>query len=317
MTFKTPHFWYLSQERMPRLLRFFAPLGALYGWGTGLRQKSARPVDVGVPVLCVGNLVAGGSGKTPVALALLSLVKDAGLAKNPCFLTRGYGGTLTGPVFVSQHGYREVGDESLLLARAAPTIVAKDRVTGARLAVTSGHDLIIMDDGFQNPSLQKTGFVVVDGRTGFGNGYMIPFGPLREPVVTGLSRAKAVIKVGDGSSIHTSKPVIESHFDVTSPLTPGERVYGFCGLGQPDKFKRTLLDLGVDLAGFESFSDHHPYSHSDVQTLHAKAFAHKARLVTTEKDLCRLPSSENILIVKVKLVFKKPDVLLSLIRQTA
>ncbi len=251
MTFKTPAFWYQPWDQMPPLLHFLAPLGNLYGLAGNLRALITKPVRVSIPVICIGNLVAGGSGKTPVALSLLSLLKETGIAKNPCFLTRGYGGKLTGPVFVSQHKYDEVGDESLLLAKIAPTIVAKDRVAGARLAAYSGHDMIIMDDGYQNPSLYKNaGFVVVDGRTGFGNGYLIPFGPLREKIAEGLARARGIIKIGEGPSLHTGKPVIEAKFEITSDLTPGSRVLGFCGLGQPEKFKQTLIDMGIDLADF-------------------------------------------------------------------
>ena len=318
MTFKTPSFWYQPWDKMPPLLRFFTPLGNLYGMAGVLRGKFITPVKMGIPVICVGNLVAGGSGKTPTALALLVLLKEAGMTKIPCFLTRGYGGNLTGPVFVSQHSYREVGDEALLLAKAAPTIVAKDRIAGAHLALASGHDLIIMDDGFQNPALYKdASLVVVDGRLGFGNGFLIPFGPLREAVSSGLTRARAVIKVGEGPSIHTGKPVIGAKFQVTSDIAAGKRVLGFCGLGQPEKFRQTLFESGFEIADFISFSDHHPYSHADIQALHVKAFEMKAHLVTTEKDLCRLPSTENISIIKIKLVFDDAPALLALLREPA
>jgi tetraacyldisaccharide 4'-kinase len=316
MKFKTPDFWYQPWNQQSALVRFLAPLGNLYGFATQLRMKFCKPVTIGIPVVCVGNLVAGGSGKTPTSLALLALLKESGLTKNPCFLTRGYGGLLTGPVFVSQHQFSDVGDESLLLARAAPTIVAKDRVAGAQLAVSSGHDMIIMDDGFQNPSLYKNvSFIVVDGRTGFGNGYMIPFGPLREPVSSGLARARGIIKIGGDTSLHANKPVIAARLDAASDLPPGTCVFGFCGLGQPEKFRQTLLDMGMEVVGFESFADHHPYSHAELQTLHAKAATHKAHLVTTEKDLCRLPSAENIHIVKIKLVFDDAGKLISLVRE--
>lgn len=317
MKFKTPAFWYQPWEQQSALVRFLAPAGKLYGFTTQMRLKFGKPVNVGIPVICVGNLVAGGSGKTPTALALLALLKESGLTKNPCFLTRGYGGMLTGPVFVSQHKFNDVGDESLLLARAAPTIVAKNRINGALLAIASGHDMIIMDDGFQNPSLHKdASFIVVDGRTGFGNGYMLPFGPLREPVSSGLSRARGIIKIGGDTSLPINKPVISARLEATSDLTSGTRVFGFCGLGQPEKFRQTLLDMGMDVAGFEGFADHHPYTHAELQTLHAKATAHKAHLVTTEKDLCRLPSAENIHIVKIKLVFDDAEKLLSLVRES-
>lgn len=313
---KTPAFWYQPWDQTSKLLRFLAPLGNIYGWVTRMRITLTKPVAVGIPVICVGNLVAGGSGKTPTALALLSLLKNSGIAKNPCFLTRGYGGTLTGPVFVSQHSFHDVGDESLLLSKAAPTIVARHRVAGARLAESSGYDMIIMDDGYQNPSLHKNvSFVVVDGRTGFGNGYMIPFGPLREKISEGLARATALVKIGDGPSIHTGKPVMNAYLAPTSDLAAGERVYGFCGLGIPEKFKQTLVELGFDVAGFEIFPDHHPYSHEELQNLHAKAFEKKAKLITTEKDFCRLPSSENIHLVKIKLVFDDPEKILLLVQE--
>lgn len=312
---KTPSFWYQPRSQLSPLLHFIAPLGNIYAFAGRLRTYLTKPLDIGVPVICVGNLVAGGSGKTPTTLALLTLVKEAGLSKNPCFLTRGYGGSLTGPVFVSRHSFHDVGDEALLLARVAPTIVAKDRRAGARLAALSGHDLIVMDDGYQNPSLhKKVSLVVVDGRTGFGNGYMIPFGPLREPVTSGLARANAVIKIGEGVSPSVSKPVISAHLDIISDIKPGTRVLGFCGLGQPEKFRQTLLDLGIDLAGFESFPDHHPYSHEELQRLHEQAFEKRAQLVTTEKDFLRLPPTENISIVRIKLVFDDPKTLLSLIK---
>lgn len=315
MRFKTPAFWYQPPEQLPAFIRFLAPIGKLYGSATQIRLESTTPTTVSIPVICIGNLVAGGSGKTPTALAIMSLLKDFGIAKNPCFLTRGYGGTYTGPAFVSSHTFKQVGDEALLLARAAPTIVSQNRVAGANLAASSGHDMIIMDDGFQNPSLHKdASFIVVDGRTGFGNGYMIPIGPLREPVSEGLTRAQAIIKIGGNTELNVDKPVINARQDATCDLPRGTRVFGFCGLGQPEKFRQTLLDLDMDVAGFESFPDHHPYSHAEVQTLHAKAFENKAHLVTTEKDLCRLPSSENIHIVKIKLVFEDTDKLLSLLK---
>ena len=308
MTFKTPAFWYQPWDKLPPLVHRFAPIGNLYGYAGKLRARFAKPYKARMPVICVGNIVAGGSGKTPTALALMGLIKEHGLAKNPCFLTKGYGGRIEGPVFVSQQTYEEVGDESLLLARMAPVIVAKDRQKGAWLAEQSGHDLIIMDDGFQNPSLQKDiSFVVVDGKTGFGNGYLIPFGPLREKISVGLARAKAIIKIGGETSLHTATPVINARIDAACDLPPGTKVFGFCGLGQPEKFRQGLIDMGLDVTGFKIFADHHPYTAAEIKTLHAEAFNHKAHLITTEKDLCRLPSAENIHVLKIKLVFDKPD----------
>ena len=311
MTFKTPAFWYQPWDKLPPLVHKLAPLGNLYGYAGKLRMRFVKPYKAKMPVICIGNIVAGGSGKTPTALALMGLIKQHGLAKAPCFLTKGYGGRIEGPVFVSQQSYEEVGDESLLLARVAPVIVAKDRQKGAWLAEQSGHDLIIMDDGFQNPALHKDiNFVVVDGKTGFGNGYLIPLGPLREKISDGLARAQAIIKIGGDTSLHTATPVINAHIESTCDLLPGTKVFGFCGLGQPEKFRLSLIDAGLDVTGFKVFADHHPYTPAELKTLHAEAFNHKAHLITTEKDLCRLPSAENIHVLKIKLAFENPDEML-------
>lgn len=307
MTFKTPAFWYRPWDKLPPLVHAIAPLGNLYGYAGKLRARFCKPYKAAMPVICVGNIVAGGSGKTPTALALMTLIKERGLAKNPCFLTKGYGGRLTGPVFVSQQSCEDVGDESLLLARVAPVIVAKDRQKGAWLAEKSGYDMIVMDDGFQNPCLHKdVSFVVVDGKTGFGNGYLIPFGPLRETVSDGLARARAIIKIGGETSLHTATPVINARIDAETDMPPGTKVFGFCGLGQPEKFRQSLIGMGLDVAGFKIFADHHPYTVAEIKNLRAEAFDHKAHLITTEKDLCRLPSVENIHVLKIKLVFEDP-----------
>ncbi len=311
MSFKTPSFWYSSWDKLPRWVHTLSPLGNLYGYAGVLRARFTKPYKAGIPVICIGNLVAGGSGKTPTALALMRLIKEQGLAQKPCFLTRGYGGRLEGPVFVSSQKYDEVGDESLLLSRVAPVIVAKDRTKGAALAARCGHDLIVMDDGYQNPGLYKDiSFVVVDGKTGFGNGYLIPFGPLREKVPAGLARAQAVIKIGGETSLHTATPVINAHIEAACDLPRGSKVFGFCGLGQPEKFRQSLLDQGYEVAGFKIFADHHPYSEVDIKNLHAEAFRHKAHLMTTEKDLCRLPAHENIHVSRITLVFDNPDEML-------
>lgn len=311
MIFKTPSFWYQPWDKVSSLVRILAPLGNVYGYAGKWRMRAIKPYKARIPVICIGNIVAGGSGKTPTALALMDLIKTRGLAQNPCFLTKGYGGRLKGPVYVSQQSYEDVGDESLLLARMAPVIVAKDRKQGAQLAEKSGHDMIVMDDGFQNPALHKdVSFVVVDGVTGFGNGYLIPFGPLREKISDGLARAKAIIKIGGNTSLHTAAPVIDAHIESTCDLPPGTKIFGFCGLGQPDKFRQSLIDAGLDVRGFKSFADHHPYTMTDLKNLHAEAFDYKAHLITTEKDLCRLPSAENIHIFKIKLVFDNPQAIL-------
>src|SRR5579863_3994588 len=192
---RAPDFW---RNRGAGAL-LLAPLGALYGASVAFKARHARPFDPEIPVICVGNLTAGGSGKTPIAIALADMLRAQG--HTPYFLTRGYGGSTKGPALASRgHTARVMGDEALLLARTAPTIVARDRAAGARMAKDKGATVIVMDDGHQNFSLRKTlSLVVVDGESGFGNALQIPAGPLREPVTQGLARADAVIVMNEGT----------------------------------------------------------------------------------------------------------------------
>lgn len=299
MPAKTPKFWYENQGFGARLTAAaLGPLAALYGLAGRVRNGSVTPYDPGVPVLCVGNLVAGGSGKTPAALALCDLVRRENLFRNPVFLTRGYGGSLRGPVQVDPalHSAAEVGDEALLLARRAPTILCRDRVAGAKIALALGPDLLIMDDGFQNPSLKKTAsLVVVDGESGFGNGRLIPAGPLREPVHSGFRRADAFLilgadRQGIGASMAADKPVFYGMLQVYAAGVPDRkrRYVGFAGLGRPEKFRKTLEEIGISLAGWHAFPDHHPYSLRDINRLEREARAADAALITTAKDAVRI-----------------------------
>lgn len=289
---KTPSFWYGAPGAAPRLL---VPASGLWMLGARLRSALVRPYRATVPVICVGNLVAGGTGKTPVALALAALLAGRRLA----FLTRGYGGRTAGPLQVEAYRHRaeEVGDEPLLLARAAPTWVARDRAAGARAAVAAGAEVIVMDDGFQNPSLVKDlSLLVVDGATGFGNGLMIPAGPLREPIAQGLARADAVIMIGDdetgiSTALAAQLPVLAARLAPTSDaeVLAGKRVVAFAGIGRPAKFFATLEAMGCTLAARHPFADHHRYRVSEVMNLCAEAAALDATTVTTEKDWVRLP----------------------------
>lgn len=302
---KTPAFW---AQRGP-LSTALLPVSALYGAGAALRRAWAAPQAAGVPVICVGNLVAGGAGKTPVALLLAEM-----LGAGAWFLSRGYGGVLSGPVRVelSRHSAADVGDEPLLLAACAPTVVARDRLEGARFAVRQGAELLIMDDGFQNPRLRKDlSLLVVDGEYGFGNGRLLPAGPLREPVAPGLARADGVIVIGGECMLPGA---------LRARLVPeqaeglrGKRVLGFAGIGRPEKFHRTLEALGCALAGFVPFADHHAYSEADMQRLHRTA--PEAQLVTTAKDAVRLPPAwrERVAVVRVRLELERPEALRALL----
>src|SRR5438067_641163 len=224
---RAPEFW----KKRGLTARLLAPLGALYGASVAFKARHATPLDPGVPVLCVGNLTAGGSGKTPIAIAIADALRAKG--HRPYFLTRGYGGSESGPALASRgHSAEVMGDEALLLARTAPTIVARDRAAGARLALEKGATVLVMDDGHQNFALRKRlSLVVVDAETGFGNGFQIPAGPLREPVRQGLGRADAVILIGDGwPELQGFRgPVLRAHLGSDGSAFTGKNVFAFAG----------------------------------------------------------------------------------------
>src|SRR3954468_17649757 len=297
---RSPDFW---RRRGPIALAL-APLGALYGLSVALKARFAAPFDVGLPVLCVGNLTAGGSGKTPIAIAIAERLRAKG--HKPFFLTRGYGGSERGPVMALRaHSAAQMGDEALLLTRAAPTIVAHDRAAGARLAKEKGATILVMDDGHQNFTLRKSlSLVVVDAETGFGNGLQIPAGPLREPVAQGLARADAGVLMGsegrspeDGRAAKRAQggapaledfsgPILRAHLRVDGEAFAGKTVFAFAGIGRPEKFVASLEASGAEIVGSCFFDDHHPYTEEDIDQL--KAIAGSAQLVTTEKDFVRL-----------------------------
>jgi len=301
---RAPDFW----KRRGARARLLAPLGALYGWSVAFKARFAKPFDPGIPVICVGNLTAGGSGKTPIAIALAELLRACG--HRPFFLTRGYGGSERGPALASRgHSAAVMGDEALLLARAAPTIVAHDRAAGARLAKEKGATVLVMDDGHQNFSLRKTmSLVVVDAETGFGNGFQIPAGPLRESVAQGLARADAVILVADGTPDlgGFAGPVLRARLAADGGGLAGQKVFAFAGIGRPEKFVTSLEVVGAIVIGSCFFADHHPYTEDEI--LELKAVAGDAVLVTTEKDFVRLAiaSREGIKILKVAAIFDDP-----------
>lgn len=288
MRWQRPSWWQYDTL----LARTLDPVGRLYGLGTQARLQWVRSWHAPVPVICVGNVTAGGTGKTPVVLDLLKRLPGAHA------LTRGYGGTLSGPmpVDMSRHAACDVGDESLLLARHAPTWVAHHRIRGAKAAVQAGATHIVMDDGFQNPSLAKTvSFLVIDGQEGFGNGRIIPAGPLRERPEQAWKRASALVLFGDDQTgilrhIPVTLPVFRARLNACDipEQWRGQRVYAFAGIGQPKKFFHTLRTLGADVTETCTFPDHYFYTTRDILSLHEAARIHNAQLVTTEKDIVRL-----------------------------
>lgn len=286
---RAPDFW--QQDGLwPRLL---APLGALYRTWTQLRRLTVRPAVADAPVVCIGNLTVGGAGKTPTALAVAIALQGQGIAVH--FLSRGYGGRLHGPrrVDPAHHTAADVGDEPLLLARTAPTWIGADRAQSAAAAVAAGAGVLVMDDGFQNPGLAKDlSLVVIDGDGGFGNGRVLPAGPLREPIAEGLARADAIVQVGDGDLPEAAAglPVLAARF-VPSPATldlKGCAVLAFAGIARPAKFVATLEEIGARVVAARPFPDHHPYRPEDIMRVCEEAAALGATPVTTEKDMVRL-----------------------------
>ncbi len=289
---RAPAFW----ERDGPLPRLLAPAGLAFRAGAAARRALSPPRPVGAPVVCVGNLVAGGAGKTPVALSVGATLAAGG--RRVAFLSRGYGGRLSGPVRVdpARHDARDVGDEALLLAELAPTWIARDRARGGRAAAAWGAEAIVMDDGFQNPGVEKAlSLLVVDGVQGFGNGRTIPAGPLREPAARGLARADAVVLVGPDRAgvrplLPAGKPVLRARVEPRPHpcLAPGAPVFGFAGIARPAKFRASLEALGLEVRGFASFPDHRPYRAREIAELRRRAAALRAAPATTAKDHARL-----------------------------
>lgn len=291
---RAPEFW-RHNGLLPWLL---SPASAIWRRRTASRLRRTAPRKAGIPVICVGNAVAGGAGKTPVAISVADSLQRQGA--EPHFLSRGYGGTAVAPTLVDPalHTAGEVGDEPLLLARHAPAWVARDRVAGAQAAVSAGADVLVLDDGFQNPVLHKDlSILVVDGGYGFGNRRVMPAGPLREDLDHAIARADAIAIIGtDRHDIEQSmpgqKPVLAARFvpRIEDDDLSGQAVLAFAGIGRPEKFFETLAGMGCEVVATRAFADHHPYTSDEVMRLVEDAAAAGALAVTTEKDAVRLPA---------------------------
>jgi len=316
---RAPDFWTRTDFVSQLAVTLLTPFGWLYGASVAYRASHSNPYQAACKVLCVGNLTAGGTGKTPIAIAIAKALLARGA--KPVFLTRGYGGQVRGPAFVTADDRAtHVGDEPLLLASVAPVIVAADRAAGAKLAEENGFDIIIMDDGLQNFSLRKDlSVIVVDAEAGFGNSRILPAGPLREPVRQGLRRAQAVILSGDGAPPALpgfGGPVLRVNLvQRGGTVGRGTRVVAFAGIGRPSKFFATLAAIGADIVEQRAFADHHVYTQAEMARLKAKARAEQALLVTTEKDYVRLTPAERegIVPLPVEAVFENPAALEALL----
>jgi tetraacyldisaccharide 4'-kinase len=297
---REPAFWWRPPGLLSALL---APLAAAYAVEAARRMR-AQGARAKVPVICVGNFTLGGSGKTPTAIAIAELLASAG--RKPALLTRGYGGAEAGPLLVDPHRHdaTKVGDEALLLAQAAPTIVAHDRVAGA--AAAQGADVIVMDDGLQNPSLQKNlTIAVIDGSRGIGNGRVFPAGPLRAPLAAQFSRVNALLVIGGSagaagldSEIRARRlPVFHGELApdrAAIDAIGGRRVLAFAGIGNPDKFFATVSAAGIDIAARKAFPDHHRFTGEEAGDLIMQAEREGLRLLTTAKDRARMSGDPNL-----------------------
>ena len=322
-----PRFWSLSKPGF--IARLLAPLGWLYGTITAARMNG-QGTRLSVPVICVGNFTLGGAGKTPTCLMLAHMLIEAG--HRPAFVSRGYGGALSSPmpmlVKPELHTSAEVGDEPLLLARLAPCFICTDRLAAAQAAIAAAATVIILDDGLQNPKLAKTFSVaVIDAQAGFGNGLCFPAGPLRAPLKTQLKHVDAVIFIGKDVAdnvrlLATLRPDLRSLFGTLVPdaaVAAGlrsQRVFGFAGIGRPEKFFQTLRETGADVVATQSFPDHHEFTAKDMESLAKISKSRGVIPVTTQKDAMRLPPGlrNNVVALPVTLQLEDASRLLELIQ---
>lgn len=313
---QTPEFWHIDCPAA----RCFTPLSWLYAGLGKMRRDFAKTYKATAPVICIGNVVAGGAGKTPICLSLGEYFKKRD--KTPVFISYGYGGIYGGPLVVDPHLHQaiHVGDEALLLTRTGVTVIGEDRVAAAKLATSEGADIIVMDDGFQNPYLHKDlSFLVVDGEYGLGNGRIIPAGPLREKFDDALARADAIVLYGQDkhnlfSRVPGNKPVLQARLapDMRQiEKLKGRKIMAFAGIGRPQKFYTMMRDHGLNVIATHNFPDHHYFNSSEIVLLIKEAERQGAHLVTTSKDLVRIEQNlqENIESIHVHVEWSDPAAL--------
>ena len=320
---KPPKFWFFPKSKPGINPYFLSPISKLWAGQTARRLANGKREKLKVPVICVGNANLGGTDKTPTTIALIEELKAMG--KSPAVVMRGYGGSIEGPHRVNEakDTYKETGDEALLISAFAPVWVSQDRAAGAKVATAQRHDVIILDDALQNPDLHHDlTIMVVDAEVGFGNGWVCPSGPLREPVETAMSRADMIVAIGDEDAqdelmeawpILGGLPIVEG---AIKPIETGMewkdmRAYAFAGIGRPQKFFKSLRAEGATVVATRAFDDHEPFSLAVLKRMQAEAWAWGANLVTTEKDAVRLPKEmrPEVMTFPVRLHFEHKTIL--------
>lgn len=320
---KTPHWWYGKNNGLEKFTLY--PFSLLYGVGQQIHSQLSKPVTSKIPVLCIGNITAGGGGKTPTAISIMQIAQNIGI--NAAFLTRGYGRNSNAPIWVEPklHNAKQVGDEALILAKIAPTLVSKNRIEGANIIAQSNYQLIIMDDGFYHYKLHKDyTIIVIDANFGLGNNMLIPSGPLREPVKSAFNRGNAVAIINSSNNLNTNteSPLekeirnISNNIDMLSaqydsdtrpPANKEQKYIAFAGIAIPEKFFNYLSELGYNVINEVSLPDHHQYQDADLTALEKLANDNNARLITTEKDYVKIPLKWQEQIDTLKISLKWPD----------
>lgn len=315
-----PKFWKNDPADAGLWPLLFSPLSKLWQWAGNKRWQNGPHVKAPVPVICVGNVNLGGTGKTPTVIETITQLTAMG--KTPHIISKGYKGRLTGPVQVDPltHTASDVGDEPLLLAAFGPTWVSKDRLLGAQAACATGADVIILDDGMQNPAIKKDlTILVVDAEMGFGNGHVMPSGPLREHIVDAVAKSDLLLTIGTSHQSFVDKwPAVQKLPHATATITPLQTgmnwknmpVFAFAGIGRPEKFYKTLKDLGAVIKGTQSFDDHQTIPNTLLNRMEKGAYSLGSQLVTTEKDAVRLPKDwqQRVLTLPVRLKIHDTEV---------
>lgn len=310
----TPKYWQ-NDNIISKLL---TPVGFLYGLATKCRINLIKGYKAKIPVICIGNITAGGVGKTPISMALAQMLQQKGM--HPYFISRGYGGRLNGVlVDLKTMTAKDVGDEPMMLATIAPTVVSSNRAKAAQIAEKHGADILIMDDGFQNPSLKKDiSFLVFNGEIGISNGKIIPAGPMRESLESGLKRADAIILIGEDKTNICSKinkTIFKAHIKEVKPDEKSEKVLAFAGIGYPQKFYNSLMKCGLTIEKAYNFPDHHFYQKNELKALIKKANKRGLPIYTTLKDYVKIPGKfkEQFKVLHINAIFDEAENLLSFI----